>query len=56
VDSLKGKYGQNGDLIGAPEGKAWGKLVDQKPMNEGLTNLQFRDSFWEIITTTSGNY
>jgi len=55
VDCLDGKYGSNGDLIGAPEGKALGTLVDQKPMNEGLSNHQFRDTFWEIITDTCGD-
>lgn len=49
VDCLLGKYGVNGDLLGAPEGKTIGKIVDQKPMNNGLTNLQFREAFWEII-------
>lgn len=56
VESLKGLHGNSGDIIGAPEGIALGKLVDQKPMSEGLTNLQFRDAFWEIITNTSGNF
>ncbi len=51
-DSL---YGKNGDLIGAPEGKALGKLVDQKPMNSGLTNHQFIDAFWELTLKTLEN-
>ncbi|UTW61228.1 SDR family NAD(P)-dependent oxidoreductase [bacterium SCSIO 12741] len=54
VDCLDGQYGESGDLIGAPEGKALGALVDQKPMNEGLTNHQFRDTFWEIVTSKCG--
>lgn len=48
VDALDGKYGQSGDLIGAPEGKGLGNLVDQKPMNEGFTNHNLRGSFWQI--------
>ena len=48
VACLAGKYGNNGDLIGAPEGKAIGKLVDQKPMNTSLTNHMLRDAFWEV--------
>ena len=52
---LDGKYGANGDLIGAPEGKAVGKLVDQKPMNAALTNHQLRDAFWDITVKACGN-
>ena len=48
VDSLDGKHGESGDLIGAPEGKTIGNLVDQKPMNPGLTNHAFRSAFWKI--------
>ena len=55
VDCLSGKYGQNGDLLGAPEGKALGKIVDQKPMNSALTNHQFRDAFWEIALQSCGS-
>ncbi len=56
ISCLSGKHGENGDLIGAPEGKSLGKLVDQKPMNAGLTNHQFRDTFWDIIEQTCGEY
>ena len=52
VDCLDGKYGKSGDLLGAPEGKTLGKIVDQKPMNAGLTNYQFRQAFWEIVLET----
>ena len=54
-DCLDGKYGASGDLIGAPEGKAVGKLVDQKPMNPALTNHQLRDAFWNITVKACGN-
>ncbi len=54
VNCLDGKYGESGDLLGAPEGKTLGKIVDQKPMNAGLTNYQFRQAFWEIVTEVSG--
>ena len=54
MDCLAGKYGQSGDLIGAPEGKALGKLVDQKPMNSGLTNFQLIEAFWDITTSFCG--
>ena len=49
VASLAGEYGSNGDLIGAPEGKALGTLVDQKPMHAGFTNIRFQDTFWDIV-------
>lgn len=55
ADALDGKYGQSGDLLGAPEGKTLGKIVDQKPMNAGLTNLQFRKAFWEIVKQSAGS-
>lgn len=48
VASLDGKYGNSGDVIGAPEGKTIGTLVDQKPMNTGLTNHAFRKAFLQI--------
>ena len=50
---LIGEIGENGDILGAPEGKTLGKLVDQKPMNEALTNHQFRDLFWKELTTNN---
>ncbi|KAA3640382.1 MAG: SDR family NAD(P)-dependent oxidoreductase [Bacteroidetes bacterium] len=55
VDALEGKYGENGDIIGAPEGKALGKLVDQKPMNAGLTNQMLIEAFWKITTESVGD-
>ncbi len=56
VDCLNGIYGKSGDLMGAPEGKALGKLVDQKPMNSALTNHQFRDVFWKITNEVGGKW
>ena len=54
VECLEGKYGKSGELLGAPEGKTLGKIVDQKPMNAGLTNFQFRQAFWEIVVEICG--
>lgn len=54
VACLAGEHGRNGDLIGAPEGKALGKLVDQKPMNPCLTNHLLRDAFWEMTQRSCG--
>ena len=55
VDCLKGKYGESGSLIGAPEGKALGKLVDQKPMNPALTNYQLISTFWTKVVEVCGD-
>lgn len=55
VDCLSGKYGVSGDLLGAPEGKTLGNIVDQKPMNAGLTNFQFREALWEIVVACCGS-
>ena len=49
VSALNSEIGSSGDLIGAPEGKALGTLVDQKPMNPSLTNHQLIDGFWKLI-------
>ncbi len=54
TDCLNGDFKKIGHLIGAPEGKALGKLVDQKPMNSGLTNHQFRDAFWDLAVQACG--
>lgn len=54
VEALAGTYGQNGDLIGAPEGKALGKLVDQKAMNPSLTDPFLQEAFWQLISNAYG--
>lgn len=56
LDCLAGKYGKSGDLIGAPAGKALGKLTDQKPMNLALINQELQDAFWEIVVDSCGDY
>lgn len=48
ADCLEGKIGQNGNVIGAPEGQGLGKLVDQIPMNKAFRNTALRDEFWAI--------
>ena len=48
ADCIAGIIGQNGDVIGAPEGTALGKLVDQIPMNRAFSNKALRDEFWTI--------
>ena len=54
VDALLGRVGKSGDVIGAPEGKALGDLVDQRPMNAALTDDKLRDAFWEIAQAAAG--
>ena len=48
ADAIEGKIGHNGDVIGAPEGKGLGDLVDQKPMNTALTDAALQNEFWAI--------
>lgn len=48
ADVIGGKIGRNGDVIGAPEGKGLGMLVDQIPMNDAFTKTALRDEFWAI--------
>ena len=48
ADCIAGIIGQNGDVIGAPEGTALGQLVDQIPMNRAFSNTALRDEFWAI--------
>lgn len=54
ADCLQGTIGDNGDLIGAPEGTALGALQDQKPMNPGFTNVELRRELWRVIEDACG--
>lgn len=56
ADCLGGRVGRGGDLIGAPEGKALGPLVDQRPMNPGLSNPALRDEVWALFETLGGPF
>lgn len=49
LKALSGEYGINGDVLGSPEGKVLGKIVDQKPMNPSLTDQQLIDGFWNML-------
>ncbi len=49
ADCIQGKIGKNGDLIGAPENTALGKLTDQKPMHTGFTDKVLQDTFWQLL-------
>ncbi|PHR26193.1 MAG: hypothetical protein COA38_15470 [Fluviicola sp.] len=55
VSALAGRVAQSGDIIGAPEGKSLGKLVDQKPMNPLFTNHYLRDELWKIVSNHFGD-
>ncbi len=48
-DSLIGKIGKSGEVLGAPEGKALGKISDQLPMNKGLSDHRLIDAFWNFL-------
>ena len=54
--ALTGKVGQSGDLIGAPEAKALGRLCDQKPMNPDFTNQLLRDEFFNYLQIQFGSF
>lgn len=48
ADCIAGAIGQNGDVIGAPEGSALGALVDQTPMNRAFNDVALQNEFWDI--------
>lgn len=54
VDSLLGKYGSNGDVLGSPEGKVLGPIVDQKPMNDHFTDSDFQMGFLNLLEQEFG--
>lgn len=49
ANAINGKIGENGDLLGAPSGKAIGKITNQEPMNPDFSNPDFIDEFWSIL-------
>lgn len=56
ANCLQGKIGNNGDLLGAPEGKAIGKITDQIPMNIDFSNQTLIDEFWNILEEVFGEF
>ncbi len=56
ADCLEGKVGRRGDILGAPEGKALGELVDQRPMNPDLSNSDLADEFWDLLAKIDGPF
>ncbi len=53
ADCLEGKIGENGDLLGAPEGKSIGTISDQTPMNQNFSNEYLINEFWTILEGVS---
>ena len=55
MDSLLGVYGKNGDVLGSPEGKVLGAIVDQKPMNTHFTDRSFQNGFLGVLEENFGS-
>ena len=56
VDCLLGRVGGHGALIGAPEGKALGDLVDQTPLNDAFSDVALRKELWDVLIEVLGPY
>jgi len=54
ADAVSGRIGRNGDLLGAPQGKAIGPITDQKPMQPQFSDASFQDAVWEIAVEVGG--
>lgn len=55
VDVISGRVGLSGEILGAPDGKGLGNLVDQKPLNDAFTNDEFQSALWDLIVKTVGD-
>ena len=49
ADCLTGKVGKNGELIGAPAGKALGEYTEQTPLNSLLGSTELKEELWNIL-------
>jgi len=56
ADALVGRIGHNGDIIGAPQGKALGKLTDQRPMNDDFGDAALEDALWAVLEDLDGPF
>lgn len=56
ADCLAGKIGKNGELLGAPKGKAIGKITDQTAMNPAFTDIGLIEEFWNILEEAFGKF
>lgn len=55
ADALGG-LGGNGDVLGAPEGKALGAIVDQRPMNPQMSDPALQDELWSLFEALGGSF
>ena len=56
ANAINGSLGVNGDLLGAPAGKAIGRITDQTPMNPDFSNQEYIDEFWMILEDLFGPF
>lgn len=49
AEAVLGRIGYSGDVLGAPQGTAFGEITDQKPMNPGLTDPALAEVLWNVI-------
>ncbi len=56
ADCLLGTVGRDGDIIGAPEGKALGPLTDQTPMHEAFEDDALAETVWSVAESVSGSF
>ena len=56
ADALTGRIGSNGDIIGAPDGKALGRLTDQRPMNADFDDAALADVVWSALEDIDGPF
>ena len=54
ADAVEGKVGDNGALLGSPEGRALGKLTDQVPMNAGFSDPSLQAAYWDFVEDVVG--
>jgi nucleoside-diphosphate-sugar epimerase len=56
ADCLTGKVGKNGELIGAPAGKAIGEYTEQTPLNPLLGNVELKEELWKTLQEVELEY
>ena len=49
ADSLLGKVGKNGELIGAPAGKTLGTYTEQTPLNPLMADPELQNELSRIL-------
>jgi len=56
ADCLSGKIGENGDLLGAPDGDNIGDITDQTPMNSAFSDEGLINEMWNILEEVTGKF